>query len=186
MIQIRKNVFETNSSSTHSLVISKKDREYDYCLPVEDDGTLVVTFGEFGWGPELLIAPIEKLSYLVTDRCGIYDIPEELKNADDDAIYDFIMEESEAIRDIVEVVKSCCPDVKDVVFELCDSWNPFGYVDHQSQGTSYDNSDLSTEEIIFSNKVIIMIDNDNSCNFEEYFTDWQGNPPTKDIEKLFR
>ena len=30
MLKIRKNVFETNSSSTHSLVISKKDRDYDY------------------------------------------------------------------------------------------------------------------------------------------------------------
>lgn len=184
MIQIRKNVFETNSSSTHSLVISKKERSYDYSLPVDDDGTLTITFGEFGWGPELLIAPIEKLSYLVTDRSGLYDIPEELKNADDDAIYDFIMEESEAIKDIVEVVKSCCPEVKEVRFELGDSWNPFGYVDHQSQGTSYD-MDLSIEEIVFSNKVIIMIANDNGYYYDEYFTDWQGNPPTKDIETLF-
>lgn len=184
MIQIRKNVFETNSSSTHSLVISKKERSYDYSLPVDDDGTLTITFGEFGWGPELLITPIEKLSYLVTDRGGLYDIPEELKNADDNAIYDFIMEESEAIKDIVEVVKNCCPEVKEVRFELGDSWNPFGYVDHQSHGTSY-GVDLSIEDLIFSNKVVIMIDNDNSCHYEEYFTDWQGNPPTKDIEDIF-
>ena len=184
MIQIRKNVFETNSSSTHSLVISKMERSYDYSLPVDDDGILTITFGEFGWGPDLLTTPIEKLSYLVTDRSGLYDIPEELKNADNDAIYDFIMEESEAVKDIVEVVKSCCPDVKEVRFELCDSWNPFGYVDHQSHGTSY-GVDLSIEDLIFSNKVVIMIDNDNSCHYEEYFTDWQGNPPTKDIEDIF-
>ena len=184
MIQIRKNVFETNSSSTHSLVISKKDREYNYALPIEDDGTLIIPFGEFGWGPEILAAPIEKLSYLITDRSGLYDIPEELKNESDEAIYDYIMEESEAIRDIVEVVKSCCPEVKEVRFELGDSWNPFGYVDHQSHGTSYE-EDLSIEEIAFSNKVIIMIANDNGYYYDEYFTDWQGNPPTKDIEDLF-
>ena len=183
MIQIRKNVFETNSSSTHSLVISKKERSYDYHLPV-DAGVLTIPFGEFGWGPDILVAPIEKLAYLVTDRCGLYDIPEELKNADDDAIYCFIMEESEAVRDIVEVVKRCCPEVEEVRFELGDRWNPFGYIDHQSQGTSYE-VDLSIEDLIFSNKVIIMVDNDNSCHYEEYFTDWQGNPPTKDIEDIF-
>lgn len=182
MIQIRKNVFETNSSSTHSLVISQKERSYNYCLPVDDDGTLTIAFGEFGWGPELLTAPIEKLSYLVTDRIDMYDIPEEIKD-DEDAVQEAIME-SENIREIVEVVMSCCPDVKRVRFELNDSWNPFGYVDHQSQGTSYD-MDLSIEEIVFSNKVIIMIANDNGYYYEEYFTDWQGNPPTKDIETLF-
>jgi hypothetical protein len=92
--------------------------------------------------------------------------------------------ESEDIRDIVEVVMSCCPNVKKVRFELSDSWNPFGYVDHQSHGTSRE-AGLSIEEIAFSNKVVIMIDNDNSCHYEEYFTDWQGNPPTKDIEDIF-
>ena len=149
-----------------------------------DNGVLTITFGEFGWGPEILAAPIEKLSYLVTDRSELYDIPEELKDEGDEAIYDYIMEESEAIRDIVEIVKSCCPEVTEVRFEIGNSWHPFGYVDHQSQGTSYDDY-LSIEEIIFSNKIIIIIDNDNSCHYEEYFTDWQGNPPTKDIEDLF-
>ena len=181
MLQIRKNVFETNSSSTHSLVISKKERSYDYTLPV-DTGVLTIPFGEFGWGPELLLEPIEKLSYLVTDRIDLYEIPEEIKN-DEDAIQALIME-SDEIKRIVEVVKSCCPNVESVRFELNDSWNPFGYVDHQSQGTTYD-VDLSIEEIIFSNKVVIMIDNDNSCHYIDYFTDWQGNPPTKDIEDIF-
>lgn len=42
MIQIRNGVFETNSSSTHSICISKK--------PVDADGCHVdFHFGEFGW-----------------------------------------------------------------------------------------------------------------------------------------
>lgn len=48
MIKIRKNVFETNSSSTHSLVISKKDRGYDYDGLVIADGVLYISFGEYG------------------------------------------------------------------------------------------------------------------------------------------
>lgn len=181
MIQVRKNVFETNSSSTHSLVISNKERAYNYSLPIER-GVLTIPFGEFGWGPELLVEPIEKLSYLITDRIDIYDIPEEIKN-DEDAIQALIME-SEPIREIIEAIKYCCPEIEEVHFELGDSWYPFGYVDHQSCGTSREHG-LSIEEIVFSNKVIIMISNDNGYYYEDYFTDWQGNPPTKDIETLF-
>jgi hypothetical protein len=95
-----------------------------------------------------------------------------------------MLSQDKHVQEIIEVVKSCCPEVKEVEYKFGDKYNPLGYVDHQSQGTSYE-GELSIEDIIFSNKVIIMIDNDNSCNFEEYFTDWQGNPPTKDIEDLF-
>ncbi len=181
MLQIRKNVFETNSSSSHSLVISNKERAYDYNLPVEG-GVLTIPFGEFGWGPDILSTPIEKLSYLITDRIDIYDIPEDIKD-DEDAVQALIME-SEPIREIVDAIKYCCSDIEEVRFEINDSWNPFGYVDHQSCGTSQEDG-LSIEEIVFSNKVIIMIDNDNSCNYEDYFTSWDGRPAVKDIETLF-
>jgi hypothetical protein len=181
MLQIRKNVFETNSSSTHSLVISNKERAYNYNLPVEA-GVLTIPFGEFGWGPDILATPIEKLSYLVTDRIDIYDIPDEIKD-DDEAIQSLIMD-SEPIREIIDAIKSCCSEVEEVCFELVDNWNPFGYVDHQSYGTSREDG-LSIEEIVFSNKVIIMISNDNSDYYEEYFTSWDGRPAVKDIETLF-
>ena len=181
MLQIRKNVFETNSSSTHSLVMSNKDRGYNYNLPVED-GVLTIPFGEFGWGPELLVEPIEKLSYLITDRIDIYDIPDEIKD-DEDAIQALIME-SEPIREIVDAIKYCCSEVEEVRFEIGDNWNPFGYVDHQSCGTSREDG-LSIEEIVFSNKVIIMISNDNGDYYEDYFKSWDGRPATKDIEELF-
>jgi hypothetical protein len=181
MIQIRKNVFETNSSSTHSLVISNKERTYNYSLPVEA-GVLTIPFGEFGWGPELLVEPIEKLSYLVTDRIDLYDIPEEIKD-DEDAIQSLIRD-SEPINEIIDAIKYCCPEIEEVRFEIGDSWNPFGYVDHQSCGTSRSEG-LSIEEIVFSNKVIIMISNDNGYYYEDYFTSWDGRPATKDIETLF-
>lgn len=181
MIQIRKNVFETNSSSTHSLVISNKERAYNYNLPVEG-GVLTIPFGEFGWGPELLVEPIEKLSYLITDRIDLYDIPEDIK--DDDEAIQSLIRDSEPISEIIDAIKYCCPEVEEVRFEFGDSWNPLGYVDHQSCGTSREDG-LSIEEIVFSNKVIIMISNDNGDYYEDYFTDWQGNPPTKDIETLF-
>ena len=97
-----------------------------------------------------------------------------------------MLSQDKHVQEIIEVVKSCCPEVKEVKYKFGDKYNPLGYVDHQSQGTSYE-SDLSIEDIIFSNKIIIMIDNDNDCRYEDYFEDtWEGTPAKKDIENLFR
>lgn len=181
MIQIRKNVFETNSSSTHSLVISKKDRDYDYDGLVIADGVLYISFGEYGWGPEILKYPHEKLSYLITDRNNIrYD----WQNPPSRKEFEYMLSQDKHVQEIIEVVKSCCPEVKEVKYKFGDKYNPLGYVDHQSQGTSYE-GDLSIEDIIFSNKIIIIIDNDNDCRYESYFDSCYG-PAEDDVENLFR
>ena len=72
MIQIRQSVFETNSSSTHSLVYkSKKPSEInkhkipDYYL--NKDGNLDINFGQYHWTRETPIKNWhEKLNYLMT------------------------------------------------------------------------------------------------------------------------
>ena len=62
---VRENVFETNSSSVHALVVPKeydaseveyKGRNLD--LPIGDD--------EFGWGYDVLVSEYDILSYLWT------------------------------------------------------------------------------------------------------------------------
>lgn len=178
MIKIRNSVFETNSSSSHSLVFSKVDRGHSYDLPVDENGVLTIPFGEFGWGPEILRTPLEKLSYIITDRGGwSYD--------DDNKPWDEILEELKEdaeIQQIIEIVKRNVPAVKEVTFEPASDFYPRGYVDHQSQGTS---RNADTADIIFNNSIIILIDNDNSCHFEDYVEVWSSNPATKDIEDLF-
>lgn len=71
MKTIRNNVFETNSSSTHSVSISYKNASlYDNdCLDdyIElDDNKVHVRFGEFGWEIESYSLPYDKLQYVVT------------------------------------------------------------------------------------------------------------------------
>ena len=62
--KIRQNVFETNSSSTHSICIAKNT---ELTLPKE----IRFTFGEFGWEHDHLYSISEKASYLIT---GFYQI----------------------------------------------------------------------------------------------------------------
>ena len=176
MIQIRKSVFETNSSSSHSLVISKKDRGYDYDLPVDENGILVIPFGEFGWGPDILRTPMEKLSYKLTDLMNSYSTC----NKPPKELYKMINQNKE-IEKLVNLIKHHCPKVKDVTFQLIsDTYYPCGYIDHDSVGVA---NNIETKRLIFDNSVIVIIDNDNSCYFYDYTSKYAK--VTKDTEELF-
>lgn len=59
MIKIRKSVFETNSSSTHSICVAHTD---DYKVPKK----LHFGFGEFGWERRTLRSTKQKANYLYT------------------------------------------------------------------------------------------------------------------------
>ena len=185
MINVRLSVFETNSSSSHSLVYSNKDRGYCYDLPVDENGILVIPFGEFGWGPDILKTPIEKLSYFITDHAPYIEDDDKM---DWDELIKLVLKKSDDIRDAIKIVKENCPQVKEVKFEKCDEYWPLGYVDHQSVGTS--NSADSIEDLIFSNKIIILIDNDNTGTFDDYrswysYSKQKHMPSKKSKEKLF-
>lgn len=63
MQKIRHGVFETNSSSCHSISISNSGN-YDSISP-DKDGVIHVYAGEFGWAQDTFSDPISKLSYLL-------------------------------------------------------------------------------------------------------------------------
>lgn len=71
-IQIRKNVFETNSSSTHVLSISSDSLNE---IPTK----LVFTVGEFGWECETYMDVESKASYIWTYICYTEENLEEWK-----------------------------------------------------------------------------------------------------------
>ena len=78
--EIRKCVFETNSSSVHSLVISNDGREQSE-FELNEDGEIEVDFGQFGSDLHLYVSQYDKLSYLMT--CLYY-----LAGYDAGAVYD--------------------------------------------------------------------------------------------------
>lgn len=68
-MKIRKGVFETNSSSTHALVVGSKLDTDD--LPSD----VVLTGGEYGWYGEDLVTVLDKANYLLTMINSVYSIP---------------------------------------------------------------------------------------------------------------
>lgn len=169
MILIRTGVFETNSSSAHSLAygteyILKGSRWYQptkehdfsnpmYRLDVVPDQYRGYTFyewlGEYGWGYDVLMTPQEKFSYLLTQMA---DTSEELH-------------ESTNYQTIKEMVE-------DIGCEIIRCNNQDGYVDHESHGIVNLSLFKSKKDLItylFNDNIIVYIENDND-EYQEWYT----------------
>lgn len=181
MKQVRNSVFETNSSSTHSLVISKHgDNIKDYYINEE------LVFGEYGWEVDSLRDPSSKAEYLLTTIQYVEEKAKEIpylhyvedgeqyaKNKSE--YYKLMFEavlESKYTKWILEVIESKT-GITPVLGMLQNTWHPLGYIDHQSLSPSIfeDEFDLfsmseidfknKVDDILFDNKYVIYTDNDN-------------------------
>lgn len=166
---VRNNVFETNSSSAHSLAFgtSKIIRGNDYSTGEDETDfsnplyrlidvptcyhgiELDLCLGEYCWGYDELCTPQEKLSYLLT---SLGDTLKEVKN------HPFYQQ-------IVEWLSESGVTTYDIE-------NDEGYIDHQSYGM-IDSSLFKTKEdlitYLFNDNIIIYIENDNS-DYQEWYT----------------
>lgn len=111
---IRHSVFETNSSSSHSISIAGGEYKPDRLLV--EDGVCRVYPGEFGWEVEDYYDAATKASYCVTYimNCTCDDQRDE----EQEMLRRVIAQNTGA--DEVQFVKSC------------DEFWPWGYIDHQS------------------------------------------------------
>lgn len=182
---VRYNVFETNSSSTHSVSIHKNkiykrptvEQLEERCIFSinPDDNKLHVPFGCFGWEVKSYISPIDKISYYLT---MIYERCVNKYYYNDDNNFPTTYEEFKELPYFIEL-----NDLVAEIFE-CDGlevdyeeesyidpkdkrWQVEGYIDHQSC-EEYDNPHafldeygVSLEEFIFSPWVVLHTDNDN-------------------------
>lgn len=185
MKQVRKSVFETNSSSTHSLVISGED-EYDYEI------SSVLEYGEYGWGFDVLMTPTTKAEYLLTlvqyqdpvreqfpetipyptDKFLLEEY--EYKNKQRDAEILEILKNHKYTKWVLEALEESTSIKPDLNISSND-WYHMGYIDHQSlypnilykQGIFLFDMDEeefknTVKEIVFNKSYIIYIDNDNN------------------------
>ena len=155
--KIRRSVFETNSSSVHSVtVVGSNNSEYNYRgLPVLSDGYVHTTGGEFGWEVQTYSDPIHKLEYIVTMLHQVYraDTCEALME----------LAEFKELSDLIANVCSC----NGLLVDCKDGYWDMGYIDHQScEGYTnldefLDNYSVTLEEFIFNPNVQLHTDNDN-------------------------
>lgn len=147
---IRKSVFETNSSSCHSISISSDDVVYDGIIPASDNKIYLKPM-EFGWDINEYRDPMSKLTY-----CWIY-------------VQDWTDKEQQEFSQILSNVVCQHTGADEIVMELeYDKWNPdgyYGYIDHQS----VECNDLHhmfyqpeyLKNFIFNPNSVLRTDNDN-------------------------
>ena len=143
-IQIRQGVFETNSSSTHSMCIHPGNKY------VPNMSKLEIETGEFGWEEETYYGMDDKLSYALTYALG--------------------GNSNKYIEMLNEVLTDNMPDT-DITYdgmsyeELLDLdvSADFGFIDHQSldEASEMFLSKSNLEDFIFGRDSYFETDNDN-------------------------
>ena len=137
MFNIRQGVFETNSSSSHSLTLVEGELGHPpFSRDQLRDGVLRIELGEYGWEWRRMYRPLNKASYLLTDmlcREG-YASNSDMQEGD---IRNNAMKNprAAAVIRVLEEESGCRVQLT--------GW---GYVDHQSTGTSA-NAGSTEEEI---------------------------------------
>lgn len=144
--KIRLSIFETNSSSTHSLTIKKDCTKYD-TIPFDDDyeKTIILDGGEFGWEIEDIYSAKVKANYCAV--CCLY-------YEDNPSYIDRLINVIEQHTGAKEVLITCTINID----PKTDS-----YIDHQSVSVALDvlKSEEELRNFIFNPNCILHIDNDN-------------------------
>lgn len=121
MKQIRRNVFETNSSSTHSICISK--------APVTPGDWVYFHIGEYGWENDC----VDIADYLYTAILSMDDSEQLLKRLQD------ILDKYSIEYDFEEPEYSGDEDYK---------WLSYGYIDHSYDTREFIDTVLADEDML--------------------------------------
>lgn len=149
MKNIRKGIFETNSSSCHSLTLDETTPldQLTQVLP-EKDGEINIYPGEFGWEVCHYRTPCDKASYCLTYLKTI-DLENQILNE----------------KILTEAIKWRHPNCKINFIEdtSAGAYHNWGYIDHQSYDVCAPafNSVSDMKRFLFSPKSVFETDNDN-------------------------
>ena len=144
---IRENMFETNSSSSHSFTLGEGEFVADRAIPIKK-GVAVIYPGEFGWGPETHRDAPTKAAY-----CLIHAMREKLSGQGEGCL--------RILHMVLEKELGCV-----VEFRPNDSWRgetDWGQIDHQSQGMIAEvfEDPAALHRFIFDKGSELVISNDN-------------------------
>ena len=171
MRQIRYGVFETNSSSMHSIVVTKDDKpvehieqgyglndiylnsEGKYCVGGCDSK---VDFERYPF--EVLYSPAGRARYAI-------------------ASYAYNVDIEDKVEEIESIIRSVMPEFKGFEFDKYTYWDTdeeeihYGHVDHQSSGLLQNflsERNVSLRDFILNDKYWVIIDGDEYCLTNDY------------------
>lgn len=151
----REGMFETNSSSTHSLVI--RGGKFKPFSNIQTDlGIVTIYCGEFGWGPSKHTDAATKASYCLTYAKTCVKNPEPLLRMLKKALGRVFTKCS-----ICFISKPTIIQIFDA--EDCYEESNWGYIDHQSEevGAQAFVDEQTLYDFIFNPESVLIIDNDN-------------------------
>jgi hypothetical protein len=172
MKQIRKNVFETNSSSTHSLTITDNYKDIassQFKFKMSYENTVSMEFGEFGWGYSEHTDAKTKFEYL----CTMWWSTEAKRNFV--SLKDLKQQEGfliiqEFVREVTQNPNICLkiPTIKlNDYGGNCFEIDIDGYIDHQSLDdytslkSFLDAYGITAKDFVLNPNIKLIIDNDN-------------------------
>ena len=155
MKKIRTGVWETNSSSCHSLSINDTNILLDYLIP-DEYGEVTIEPGKFGWEWEKFNDAATKASYCLT---GIQ----------------YVKDEEVALSNLREVIQehTLCNQVNLIIPNGDYESKSYGYIDHQSidegqmDDLLFDKTKL--HNFIFNKKSWLFLGNDNSSAPNKFY-----------------
>jgi len=184
LINKRIGIFETNSSSSHSVSVSINNNNLKCCLKkYDEDGFIVIRTegGEFGWEVDYFQDAETKLSYLITyifRNFDISDIDEDINKmtpSEQCKILNSLnlpkylnKSDYELYQKLEKIICKFCTCDK-LRVEIKSKFYLFGYIDHQSTNIAYDILQSNEEYIlnfIFNPESILKTDNDNRWDIQ--------------------
>lgn len=159
---IRNGVFESNSSSMHSVSVCGDGDLNEHYHP---DGVIKIKLDEYGWEGDPLYDFYDKLSYAML--MVLYTEYPGFNYYDNDFIID--QEELEKLNGykiLLEAIRKH-GDCEKIIIKKRNGFYHYGYIDHQSRedyGSLADflaNWNVDAERFLFDDDVVVHIDNDN-------------------------
>ena len=157
-IQIRQGVFETNSSSIHTIAIAKGTREPGINTILHSGGAIAFNLGKFGWEAKKYTSIEKRASYLWTMACS-----DTKKDADQRERF---IRDTLAGVDIRCVFEPVVEKVYDSGYECCEKEDGgYFYIDHSDSWDYFKEKIFSDKELLLDflfgdSNVITYNDND--------------------------
>ena len=164
---IRNSVWETNSSSMHTVSIEGKKDITKYAC-VGDSKSLGIHLDEYGWSGPDCDDFMSKLEYAM---CMVLMTEHPDFNYWDEhgfTVNQTVLESLDGYQLLLNAVRTQFPECEEIVIKKNDGYYPYGYIDHQSCESYhslkdfFEDWDIDVERYLYDYGVVVHIDNDNN------------------------